>query len=80
MDSRPDIKHGLTGLLDGGTETEYFDTICAGDILTVVTRLKNLEVKESKSLGKMLIITAETSFTNQEGTLVAVQRGQSIHY
>ncbi|MBW1643685.1 MAG: MaoC family dehydratase N-terminal domain-containing protein [Deltaproteobacteria bacterium] len=80
LDARPDIKHGLTGLLDGGTETEYFDTICAGDTLTVVTQLKNLEVKDSKSLGKMLIITTETSFKNQEKKLVALQRGQGIYY
>jgi len=80
FNSRPDINPGLTGLLDGGTETEYLDTICAGDTLTVVSRLANLDVKESKSLGKMLIITTETDYKNQEDKLVAVQRGQAIFY
>ena len=76
----PRIDHGLPGLLDGGTETEYFDTICAGDTLTVVTRLAALDVRESKSLGRMLITTNETTYTNQDGKVVAIQRGQGIFY
>ena len=68
------------GLLDGGTETEYFGDICAGDTLRVVNRLENLEVRESKALGKMLITTQRTTFTNQHGKVVAVQTGQAIYY
>jgi len=79
-EGQPSVKHGLKGLLDGGTETEYFGDICAGDTLTVVTRLQNLEVRESKALGKMLITTQRTTFTNQDGKAVAVQTGQAIYY
>jgi acyl dehydratase len=68
------------GLLDGGTETEYFDTICAGDTLTAVQKLANLEIRESRSLGKMLIVTNETTYANQQGKVVAKQRGQAIFY
>ena len=78
--SFPEIKHGLTGLLDGGTETEYFDTICAGDILTGTGQLAALDVKESKSLGKMLVISSESIMKNQAGKVVAIQRGQAIFY
>jgi hypothetical protein len=74
------VKHGLKGLLDGGTETEYFGDICAGDTLTVVSRLENLEVRESKALGKMLITTQRTTYANQDGKVVAVQTGQAIYY
>src|SRR5690349_8470434 len=35
----PSIQLGLKGLLDGGTETEYLDTICAGDTLVAVQQL-----------------------------------------
>lgn len=77
---QPRLEHGLKGLLDGGTETEYLGDICAGDTLTVVSKLKDLEVRESRSLGKMLITTTETTFTNQEGRRVAVQRSQAIFY
>jgi len=78
--ARQGIQHGLKGLLDGGTETEYFADICAGDTLTVVSRIANLEVRSSPSLGKMLIMTSESTYTNQDGQKVAVQRGQAIFY
>ncbi|MGH7785588.1 MAG: MaoC family dehydratase N-terminal domain-containing protein [Candidatus Binatia bacterium] len=78
--SRQGVKHGLKGLLDGGTETEYFATICAGDTLTMVARVAALDVRTSPSLGKMLLMTTETTFTNQHGERVAVQRGQAIFY
>ncbi len=76
----PEIDFGLTNFLDGGTETEYFETICAGDDLTGVNRLANLEVKDSKGLGKMLILTMETELKNQDGKVAAVQRAQAIFY
>jgi acyl dehydratase len=74
------LEHGLKGLLDGGTETTYEGDICAGDTLSVVSKLADLEVKESKALGKMLVTTRETTYTNQDGKRVAVQRYQSIFY
>jgi hypothetical protein len=76
----PGLRHGLKGLLDGGTETTYFDDICAGDTLTVTSQLANLEVKESRGLGKMLVTTEESTYTNQDGKRVAVQRRQAIFY
>ncbi|MCC6849341.1 MAG: MaoC family dehydratase N-terminal domain-containing protein [Deltaproteobacteria bacterium] len=79
-EGQPIVKHGLKGLLDGGTETEYFADVCAGDTLTVVSRLVNLEVRESKALGAMLITTQKTTYTNQDGEVVAVQTGQAIYY
>ena len=80
-EGQPGVRHGLSGLLDGGTETEYFDQICAGDKLTVVSKVAGLDIRESKSLGKMLIVTNETTYTHQaSGQVVAVQRGQAIFY
>jgi N-terminal half of MaoC dehydratase len=79
-EGQPTVKHGLKGLLDGGTETEYCGDICAGDTLTVMNRLENLEIRESKALGKMLITTQRTTYTNQDGKVVAVQTGQAIYY
>ncbi len=77
----PTIEHGLKGLLDGGTETEYFDQVCAGDKLTVVQKVAGIDVRSSKQLGKMLIVSLETSYTNQDtGKLAAIQRGQVIYY
>jgi acyl dehydratase len=77
----PRLDHGLAGLLDGGVETEYFTDVCAGDTLTVTTRLRNLETRQSKALGVMLIATVETTFTNAAtAKIAAVQRGQAIYY
>ena len=78
--SMPSIDHGLPNFLDGGTETEYFDTICAGDKLTCVTRLADLFTKESKGIGIMLITVSEATYTNQDGKVVAIQRSQGIFY
>lgn len=80
-EGQPSVNHGLPGLLDGGTETEYFDVICAGDTLSVQGKVAGLDIRESGSLGKMLIVTNETTYTNQEtGKVVAKQRGQAIFY
>jgi hypothetical protein len=79
-EGQPSVGHGLKNVLDGGTETEYFEQICAGDTLTAVTRIIDLKVRESPKLGKMLILTSETTFTNQERKRVAAQRSQVIFY
>ena len=46
------VNHGLKGLLDGGTETEYFADICAGDTLTIVSRIAALDVRTSPTSGQ----------------------------
>jgi acyl dehydratase len=74
------IKHGLKNGVDGSTETEYFDTICAGDTLTAQNKLVDLQVRESKSLGKMLIIKIKTTFKNEENKIVAVRKAELIAY
>ena len=74
------FQFGLVNVLDGGTEVEYFDTICAGDTLTAVSKLSGLDVRDSKSLGQMLIISSEMEFKNQEGKVVMISRGQGILY
>jgi hypothetical protein len=74
------VEHGLTNVLDGGTEVEYFDTICAGDTLTGIRCISNLDVKDTKTVGKMLILTVETVFRNQEGKKVAVLKQQALFY
>jgi hypothetical protein len=80
-EAQPRLEHGLTGLLDGGVEIEYLDQICAGDTLVAVSKLADLQIRESASLGKMLIATTEIVFTSQDtGKVVARQRGQAIFY
>jgi acyl dehydratase len=80
VEGQPSVKHGLKNILDGGTETEYREEICAGDRLTAVLRVADLTVRESKALGKMLIVTTEQTYTNQHGRVAAVQRSQVIFF
>jgi hypothetical protein len=78
----PSVQHGLKGLLDGGTETETFEDICAGDTLVAVQRLADLKVAPSPALGgKMLLLTAVTTYTHKDtGKVVARQTSQVIYY
>jgi hydroxyacyl-ACP dehydratase HTD2-like protein with hotdog domain len=66
-------------VLNGGTEYEYFDTICAGDVLTAATAITGFE-ERTASLGPMLITTRETTYKNQKGKVVAKMRGTLIQY
>ena len=80
LDTGPRLRHGLANVLDGGTETEYFADVCAGDRLSVTTRVSDLSVKKSRATGQMLVVTNTTTYTNQDGVVVAVQRGQGLYY
>ena len=71
----PRLNIPFKGLLDGGTETEYFDVICAGDVLEETSHLADLKMR-----GKMLFVTNESVYKNKAtGKVVAKQRLTSIH-
>jgi acyl dehydratase len=77
----PGVRHGLKGLLDGGTEVVYERPLRAGDRLLMTSKVSNLEVKESKGLGKMLVVTSEQTFTEQDsGEVVMRTYAQAIFY
>ena len=53
----------------------------AGDRLFMRSKVSNLEVKESKGLGKMLVVTSEQTFTEQDtGDVVMRTYAQAIYY
>ncbi len=79
-EGQPRVNHGLKNVLDGGTEVEYHEDICAGDTLTGVSCVADLRVSDSKAIGKMLIVAIETRYTNQSGKLAALLRSQVIFY
>ena len=66
-------------VLNGGTDIEYFDTVCAGDVLTATSKVVDLSERESR-LGPMLISVTESTYRNQDGKIVAVARGTGIQY
>lgn len=66
--------------LNGGTEYEYYGIdICAGDTITAVTKVVDLSERRS-SLGLMLITRRETTYTNQDGKVVARAYGTGLTY
>ncbi len=66
-------------VLNGGTDFEYHEPICAGDVLTATTRLADI-AERAGAMGPMLFVTAETIYKNQQGRDVAKFRGTLIHY
>lgn len=69
----------LTRALNGGTDIEYFDVVCAGDTLIATTKLTDIQEREGR-LGKMLILHTETTYRNRDGKVVAIVRGTGIRY
>lgn len=66
-------------ILNGGTDIEYFDDVCAGDALTATSKLTDLAEREGR-VGPMLVVSTETTYRNQAGKTVAIMRGTAIRY
>jgi hydroxyacyl-ACP dehydratase HTD2-like protein with hotdog domain len=76
----PRLNVPTKGLLDGGTETEYLDVICAGDTLEETSHLADIKVRNG-AMGEMVFVTNESVYKNKEsGKVVAKQRLTSIHF
>ena len=75
----PQPARPLNRILNGGTDVEYFDDICAGDILTSTSHVASYEQRKG-SIGDMLITTTKTVYKNQAGKVVAIMTGTGIRY
>jgi hypothetical protein len=64
--------------LNGGTEVEYLDDICAGDVLTATSHIAGIEETAGR-LGPMVITTTETVYRRGD-QVVAKLRGTGIRY
>ncbi|MFC1940078.1 MaoC family dehydratase N-terminal domain-containing protein [Chloroflexota bacterium] len=71
-------KVGYSRSLDGGMEYEFFTPVRAGDTLVASSMIKDIVAREGKT-GKLAFIFTETTYTNQNGDLVAKAIGTSIH-
>jgi hypothetical protein len=86
---RPDIpsrpghvmpfKSPYSRVLNGGTDVEYYEPICAGDVLTATAKIIDLS-ERSAAIGPMLLVTVESAYKNQEGRVAARFRGTLIQY
>ena len=64
-------------VLYGGEEWEYRAAVHPGDTITAETRLASLEEKTGGS-GPFVLVTTETTYTNQSREVVAIARGRRI--
>ncbi len=66
-------------VLNGGTDIEYFESVCAGDVLTATSKLVDLSEREGRR-GPMLVTVTESTYRNRDGKIVARARGTGIQY
>ncbi len=66
-------------ILNGGTDIEYLESVCAGDVLTATSKLVDISEREGR-LGPMLVTVTESTYRNQDGKVVARARGTGIQY
>ena len=76
---RVQVSSSYSANLDGGSQWEYFEPVRPGDKITVTTKLSDVYERPGR-LGNMLFMVRETSYVNQAGRLVAVQRTTGISY
>src|SRR3954447_15971007 len=76
----PRPRFGLEHVLDGGTEAIYERPLVAGDVITMVNKVVDVQTKDSRSLGTMVIVSTEASGRAADGELVVRERSQYIFY
>ncbi len=73
----PPVRLQVARILYAGEEWEYRAPVYAGDTVRAETRLAALEEK-SGSTGPFVLMTVETTYTNQANEVVAIVRGRQI--
>ena len=66
-------------LLDAGSQWQYFCDTNIGDLITVTQSLQSIQEKEGK-LGKMIFLTIQIKYINQNKDLAATQTSTLISY
>ncbi len=76
----PQPRRPLKRILNGGTDIEYFDDICAGDVLESVGYVSDIQERKG-GIGDMLITTSKTEYKRvSDGKVVAIMTGTGIRY
>lgn len=75
--SGPDLGLDLRRVLAGGNEWEYFAPLCAGDVLTVSTRVSDVLEKEGHR-GRMTLVVLESEFRDRSDVVVLITRSTVI--
>lgn len=75
----PDVPPPRPRVLDGGEEWHFHHDMRLGDTITSRTRLADVYEREGK-VGTMLFFIFETTYTNEQGELVATGTYTMINY
>lgn len=73
------IKGGYRRGVAGTNEAEFLQPIRPGDTLKGVVTIKDIAEKQGRT-GEMLLVSYEVAYTNQNGELVAYERGTGIRW
>ena len=65
--------------LDGGSEWEFFQPIRPGDRITAVTRIADV-LERWGQVGPMLLVVRDTTYANQFGEMVAIERNTGVMF
>jgi acyl dehydratase len=65
--------------LNGGSDVEFYMPIKIGDVISVTAKLTRRRWLDGK-LGRMLLLDAEITYTNQRGEKVARERSGIVKY
>jgi acyl dehydratase len=71
------VKAGYTRSLDGGMAYDFFRPVRAGDVLTTSQKVLDIYEREGKA-EKLFFSIVETTYTNQNGEVVAKERKTNI--
>lgn len=69
----------FTRLLDGGSDWEYFQPVRAGDRITAVSEIADINERTGR-LGLMIITSIVVTYRNQFDQVAATQTSTSIRY
>lgn len=77
--SLPPVHTELIRILNAGNEIEVLRYPRLGDIVFSQSKIANIEERSGRDGSHMLITTNETIFTNQNGDVLCITRGSTIH-
>jgi hypothetical protein len=71
------LNFNLLNTVYGGTDAEFLEPVCIGDVLTVYPVISSLTVKESK--GKTLTFAEITcEYVNEHGRIAVIERSNTV--
>jgi acyl dehydratase len=72
------VDAGYGSVIDSGIDFEFFKPVKAGDTITLQAVIKDAR-ERSTAEGSMVFLVTDTTFTNQDGDVVATSRWTTIH-